>query len=55
MGLVAELAGHTAGTVRVVHLLHGDAVAFSAAYLSTRLGIAPAAGQNTDSAAAGRP
>jgi hypothetical protein len=46
--LVAELAGDTAGAVRVVHLLHGDALAFSVAYLPARLGIAPAAGQSAD-------
>jgi hypothetical protein len=45
--LVAELAGDTAGEVRVVHLLHGDALAFSAAYLSARLGIAPTAGADS--------
>jgi hypothetical protein len=36
-GLVAELAGETVGSVRVVHLLCGDALAFSAAYLPARL------------------
>jgi hypothetical protein len=40
--LVAELAGDAVGSVRVVHLLHGDAVAFSSAYLSARLGLTPA-------------
>jgi hypothetical protein len=50
--LVAELAADTVGTVRVVHLLQGDALAFSAAYLSARLGLAPAAGED---AASGSP
>jgi hypothetical protein len=45
--LVAELARDTAGSVRVVHLLHGDAVAFSSAYLSERLGLVPATGEDT--------
>jgi hypothetical protein len=45
--LAAELAEDTAGSVRVVHLLHGDAVAFSTAYLSERLGLVPATGEDT--------
>jgi hypothetical protein len=41
--------GDTVGSVQVVHLLHGDAVAFSSAYLSTRLGLPPATPEDAGS------
>jgi hypothetical protein len=47
--LVAELAADTVGSVRVVHLLHGDAVSFSSAYLAARLGLVPAPGEDAGS------
>jgi hypothetical protein len=53
--LVAELVGTAVGSVRVVHLLHGDAVAFSSAYLSARLGIAPATREDAGSGSRANP
>jgi hypothetical protein len=51
--LVAELTGDAGDTVTVVHLLRGDALAFTTAYMHARLGTPPAAAGGADSGATG--
>jgi hypothetical protein len=53
--LVAELTADADDAVTVVHLLQGDALAFTTAYMRARLGTAPAARGGGEPGASGGP